>query len=339
VLAGVKTSIKAVLRPPIHAGWPAVEYAARLLPGATTPKMRTRWSSSWNREFDDALKVLPQLEECPASLYRELVKSGSVPKLHALVTEDGDPTAVISLRRCLRRWEPVAYQCIPKVISPAVGAKALGRALNGLGVEVRVSGGIGPELADLNPRQSWTYQWYKVDLQDDFEAYWHAKKRMYTIRRARKRCAEMECSVDGAGDLEWIVQRWHDQWRDDPGNEIVATEDRLRFWGAMMSAPGEANLRVHTMMLRDGARRVAGVVFTTMGDSAMLQCGGRDPEFDDSYTAAATHLSIIDWAAANGFKTLDLAGGDWKRHWGPVGGVRHGAYFRSPVIDALAWAN
>lgn len=339
VNASVKASIKAVLRPPIQAGWPALEYAACLLPSYSSRNLKIRWSSEWNGEFDEALNVLPELDECPHDLYRQLLASGSVPKLHALVTENGEPTTIVSLRRCLRHWETVTYQCIPKVVLPAVSPAALGRALNALGLEVRVPAGIGPEIAELNARQSWSYEWYQVRLQEDYEEHWRKKKRMYTIRRARARCAEMDIRIDGEGDLEWVVQQWREQWKDDPGQEVVATEDRLRLWSALMRAPSQAKLNIHTIVMHNGTQRVAGLVLTSMGDETMLQCGGRDPNFDDSYTAAAMHLAVIDWSANNGFKTLDMSGGAWKRHWGVVGGVRHGAYFRSPLIDAVGWAN
>jgi CelD/BcsL family acetyltransferase involved in cellulose biosynthesis len=244
------------------------------------------------------------------------------------------------LRRCRRHWEPVAYQCVPGAIAPAVDTPALGRALNALGVEVRVNAGLGPEVELLAPRYSWKYVWYKVDLQSDYEAHWRAKKRQYTVRRARKQCADMQQRIDGAGDLEWIIAQWRTQWADDPGQEVVAAGDRVRFWGALMRAPPEGGLGLHTLQLlsREG-KRAAGLIFTSNGDTVMLQCGGREPEFDDSYARAYLHIAAIEWAKQHGFKFLDLAAGDFKRLWGPEGGVRYGAIFRPPLIDAFTWAN
>jgi hypothetical protein len=335
----LKGAVKTVLRPLVLASWPAVESIAGLSAQYAGNGLKVRWSRTWDRDLDEALAQLPPFEDCSHDMYRELVQPTQVPKQHALVLEHGVPIAQISLRRRKRFWEPVTYQCLPKAIAPATSMSMLGRALNALGTEVHVPAGIGEEIGELNARQSWSYEWYGVDLQGDYEGYWRSKKRMYTIRRARQRCAEMERRINGEGDLEWIIAQWREQWADDPGQEVVATEDRLRFWGALARSRDKGRMQLHTLQLLAGNRRVAGLVFTSSDQTVMLQCGGRDPEFDDSYSRAALHLSAIDWAAGNGFRYLDLAGGDWKRHWGPPGGVRHGAIFRSPIIEALSWAN
>jgi GNAT acetyltransferase-like protein len=333
----IKGLAKNLLRPIVLSAWPAVEAASSL--GHVGGALKVRWSHRWDRDLDEALDHLPPFEECTFDLYRELVQPTAVPKHHALVLDHDAPVAVISLRRCKRHWEPVSYQCLPKRIAPARSYADLDRALNALGVEVRIPAGIGPEIAELHPRLSWSYQWYKLDLQGDYEEHWRAKKRMYTIRRARKNYEKMERRIDAPGDLEWIVEQWRQQWADDPGQEIVATEDRLRFWRALVKARDQGSLHIHTLVLLVEGRRVAGVVFTSWGDTAMLQCGGRDPELDDSYTAAAVHLGVIDWASSNGVRYLDMAGGDWKRLWAPDGGVRHGAIYRPAIIDALSWAH
>lgn len=334
-----KASINSVLRDSMKAGWPALEWTSSLVQRLSSGPTKVRWSSVWDRDLDEALNTLPTIGGCPRDLYRELVKGDSPLKRHALVSEDSIPIAIISLRRRNRYWEPVTYQCIPRAIAPAADHSALGRALNALGLEVHVGAGIGDEIDELKPSQSFSYEWYKINLRENFEAHWHSKRRMRTINRARSRCAAMERRIDGDGDLEWILEQWREQWRDDPGQEIVATEDRLRFWRAMMAAHDRTPLKVHTFMLHEGTTRIAGLVFTSLGDTAMIQCGGRNMEFDESYTFAATILGVIEWAVANGFETLDMAGGDWKRYWGPVGGVRHGAIFRPPLINALAWVS
>ncbi len=330
----IKDVAKASLRPVVRTAWPAVEMLAR----AQAPSVRTHmaWSSHWTGAFDAALERLPPLKGVPHSLYRELLQPTGVPKMHALATEDGEPTAVLSLRRRNLFWEPVAYQCIPMAIAPALDDDALGRAIEALGVEVRVSAGLGAEIELLHPQRSWKYDFYKVDLKGDYEAHWREKKRQYTIRRARKTLAEVTTRIDGEGDLEWIVGNWREQWKGHPDNEVVAAPDRLRFWGALIRAPSNA-LGLHTLqVLRDG-QRVAGLVFTSSGDNAMIQCGGRDPAFDDAYARAAALVAAIEWAKAHGFAYLDIAGGDEKRLWAPIGGQRYGAIFRPPLMERLYW--
>ncbi len=334
----LKQKTQSALRPLVQAAWPVVEAVSRARPPGG-PGISVLWAEAWTPAFDEALAALPALADCPHELYRELLRPTDAPKRHALVRENGAPIAIISLRRCQRHWEPVAYQCLPGAIAPALDAPALGRALNALGLEVRVNAGLGPDVEQMAPRYSWKYVWYQIDLQSDYQAHWRAKKRQYTINRARKRCAEMERRVDGEGDLEWIITQWREQWASDPGQEIVATQDRIHFWGALAKLGDRNHLRLHTLTLLGQGKRAAGLIFTSRGDTVMLQCGGRDPGFDDSYSRAATTLASVDWAAEHGFRYLDLAAGDFKRLWGPEGGVRYGAIFRPRIIDALSWAN
>ncbi|MEZ6024066.1 MAG: GNAT family N-acetyltransferase [Hyphomonadaceae bacterium] len=331
--------LKSVARSSVLAVWPALETAARLETVYTRKGLEVRWFDEWNPELDDALDTLPELPDCPHDLYRLLVQPiEATTKRHALVCENGAPIAIISLRRCARYWRPVTYQCLPGGIAPAISTKALGRALAALGIEVTIPAGLDDSVRALKPRYSWSYKWYRIDLREDYEAYWRKKRRQSTIKRARKRCAEMEQRVDGEGDLEWIVEQWREQWKDDPGQEVIATEDRLRLWTALQKGEHKGALKLHTLQLTQNGRRVAGVVFTSSGDTVMLQCGGRDPEFDDSYSRAATILASIEWAKDHGFAVLNMAGGDYKRLWAPAGGLAYGALFRPELLEMFSWA-
>jgi hypothetical protein len=333
----IKAAIKSALRPAVGAAWPAIEsvarFGARAHAGATT----IEWFDAWNDKLDAALNQMPPMPECGHDVYRALLKETGVPKRHALATENGAPTAVISLRQRRHFWEPVTYQCIPKQVAPAVNGAALGRALKALGVEVRVEGGMGDNIAELAPTKSWAYEWRKVELKTDYEAHWREKKRQYTIRRARKTLAGVTQRVDGDGDAEWIVDHWRKQWLEDESREIVAAPDRANFWPVLMAARDRSALKIHTLQIMQGERRMAGLVFTCMGDTAMIQCGGADLEFDDAYARAAVLIAAIEWAKSAGFETLDIAGGPAKRYWGPVGGQRHGGLFRGPIVAAFAW--
>jgi hypothetical protein len=315
-----------------------IESAAEMGAGLSRRGLDVRWSSAWSAEFDAALQHLPPLEDCPHELYRELMRPTSTRKRHALVSERGDPVALISLRRRGYAWEPVAYQCVPFALAPARNAQTLGRALNALGLNIVIAAGLSDMAADLNATASWGYDWYKIDVAGDYEAYWRAKKRQYTISRARRHLAALECRIDGEGDLEWIVDKWREQWAEDPGQEVVAAEDRLNLW-PLLARPREAGaLRVRTILLASDKGRVGGLVFTTRGDVAMAQCGGREAELDDGYLAGAFTVALVDWARANGITTIDMAGGEYKRHWGPVGGQRYGAIFRPSLLNAFSWA-
>jgi hypothetical protein len=333
----LKSKVKSVLSPAVRAAWPVVETIGGLEARAVRGGLEIRWSSTWTRELDKALESLPLLADCPHDVYRELVRPTNAEKRHALVLERGEPAALISLRRCARHWEPVTYQCMPFAIAPARDMPTLARALGALGMEVRVPAGVGEEVRELQPSDCWPYTWHKIDVQGDYEAHWRAKKRQYTIRRARKETAHMQRRIDAEGDLQWIVECWRTRWIDDPNQEAVAAEDRLNFWGAL-ARRSDAALKVHTLMLVEGEQRVSGLILTSKGDTAMIQCGGRDPAFEDAYSAAAAQIFAVDWAKTSGFATLDIAGGPHKRLWGPEGGQRYGVVFRPRVMSALSWA-
>jgi hypothetical protein len=333
----IKVAIKSALRPVVGAAWPAIETAAILGARAHAGSVTIEWFDAWNDVLDDALDQMPPMPECGHDVYRALLRDTGVRKRHAIARESGAITAVISLRQRRHFWEPVTYQCIPKQAAPAVSAAALGRALKALGVEVRIEGGMGENLAALCPTKSWGYEWRKVELDTDYEEHWREKKRQYTIRRARKTLAQVTQRVDAEGDVEWIVDHWRKQWEHDESREVVAAPDRANFWPALMEARERSALKLHSLQLMQGARRMAGLVFTSLGDTAMIQCGGADLEFDDAYARAAVLIAAIEWAKNAGFKILDIAGGPAKRYWGPVGGQRYGGLFRGPIVAAFAW--
>ncbi|HRO03933.1 MAG TPA: GNAT family N-acetyltransferase [Terricaulis sp.] len=333
----IKAAIKSALRPAVRGAWPAIEAAALAGARVHAGRAQVEWFTAWNDRLDAALEAMPPMPECGHDVYRALLKETGVPKRHALVSENGAPIAVISLRQRRHFWEPVTYQCIPKQVAPAVNAAALGRALKALGLEVRVEGGMGENIAELSPTKSWAYEWRKVDLKADYEAHWREKKRQYTIRRARKTLAQVTQRVDGAGDVEWIVDHWRGQWAQDESREVVAAPDRMNFWPALMAASARSALKLHSLQLMREDKRMAGLVFTSIGSTAMIQCGGADLEFDDDYARAAVLIAAIEWAKSAGFDTLDIAGGPAKRYWGPVGGQRYGGLFRGPIVAAFAW--
>lgn len=330
-----KSTAKAALGSMIRPAWPAVEALSRAGAGLHRTGLKVTWARHWTPAFDSALYSLPPLPGCPHGIYRELLRPTAAIKRHALVCEQGTPLAIISLRKRGAFWEPVTYQCLPFAIAPARDAQVLGRALRALGVEVVVAGGVGDEINVLNSSASWTYDWHKIDLSGDFEAYWRQKKRQYTISRARRHLETCEIRVDGEGDLQWIIGKWREQWADDPGREIVASEDRLNLWRVLVGGRGADQISVHTLMLALEGRRLGGLVFTAWDGVVMAQCGGRDLGLDDGYLAAAFTVALVNWAKANGHASIDMSGGEYKRHWGPPGGQRHGAMFRPPLIQLL----
>jgi CelD/BcsL family acetyltransferase involved in cellulose biosynthesis len=335
VLLSLRAHVKSVLSPMVRAAWPVVKTIGELEARVTRGQIEVRWSEIWTPEFDRALETLPPLPDCPHDLYRTLVKATRAKKRHALVREDGKVIAVISLRQAARHWEPVAYQCVPGAIAPAADTHALARALNALGAEVRVPAGVGEEVAHLNPSDRWGYDTHKIDLSGDYDAHWRARSRLKRIRRAIRDTAHLERRVNGPGDLEWTIEQWREQWKDDAGEEVNAADDRLNFWSALAKRENAA-LKLVTLVLADGEKRVAGFIVLVKDGVAMSQCSVRDQAYNDAGTAS--YLFAVDWADANGLSVLDLGSGPYKNDWGPVAGRRYGVVFRPRVMSALSWA-
>lgn len=327
----VKHVFRNAIRPAALMALPTVEAISRRV---RRKHVEVRWRDAWTAELDEALDQLPEMRGCPHQLYRLLMAPTQAQKCHAMVYERGELIAVISLRKRRSFWEPISQQCPPAGIAPAKDNAALGRALAALGVEVRVVSGLGPEVTELHPRHSWDYEYHLLDLKGDFEEYWRERRRMYTIKRARKTLAQWECRVDDENDLEWIVEHWRQKWANDSNQEVVATEDRIRFWRGFMAARTDG-VELHAMQLLADGQRTAGLIFTHEAERTVLQCGSHDPEFDKQYCRAACILATIDWCVAHNSPALDFAGGD-QRLWAPVGGKRYGAIFRPRSIDLLA---
>lgn len=320
-----------------HIAAPAVISAARIVTRLTTRSVHIAWFDAWNPTLDQALDALPAVPGCERDLYRELTQPTSVRKRHALATENGQPTALISLRRRRRYWEPVAYQALPRVIAPASSPAALGRALHALGIEVRIEAGLKADVADLRPRTFWSQERWQVDLQSDYEALWTRQHRK-NVRRTRKRCDEfMRLRIDDEGDLEWSCAQWNRIWGSNDADETVATEDRLRFWRAFMKRQTtESPIQFHTLHLLDGDRRTAGVVLMCQDDAVLGQCIVRDPEYDDCAAGVRIMDLAIQWSASVGLRWFDLGGGNtYKRLWGESLSLGYGAIFRPKAVSAL----
>ena len=333
-----KATVKAVLRRGARAAWPAVETVTQI--GARFSRASTdiQGKSAWDAACDAALEALPAPSGCTRAQYKALTEPTQAPKRHALAREGGEPTALISLRRRGNFWEPVTYQALPGVIAPAAEAAALGRALNALGLEVRIDAGLEVVPAELAPSFHYPYAVYQVDLGGDYVAHWKKRnqKHLWAVRRARQRCEGAVHRLNGPGDLEWIVDQWRQNWADDPSDEIVAAPDRTRFWSALAaSEPTENDWRVTTLTLLSEGERAAGTVLLSRGEVVSFQCTARNPAFDKLSAGTRVLDLAIEWSAQNGFKCFDLGGGDFKKGWGKASAERYGALFRPKLMSML----
>lgn len=336
-----KNRVKASLRPLVRAARPAIADAAARSTRKQMQKqgVRIQWSNEWNDTLDKALDGFPAPPHCTRDQYRQLLLPTNAEKRHALVSVKDEPIALISLRRRANIWEPVAYQSLTGYIAPAKDVESLGVAMNALGLEISMTG-IGEEAHKLGARNVWPVEVPQVRLQEDYEKHWRStkgKKQLYTVRSARRKCADLEVCVDREGDLEWVIDQWVEMWKDDPQNEIVIRDDRIRFWNSLKRPQEDpTQLTVHTIVLRDGDKPVAGVIHSRIGDTLLYQCTARDPAYNKLGAGVGVLDASIQWAASQGYARLDLGGGGhYKEQWAPIGTTRHVVHFCPAIIDTL----
>jgi hypothetical protein len=291
--------------------------------------VRVRWFDGWHPALNEALDVLPEMEMCPHAVFRAVATTQSLArKRFALVMRDGEPIAVAGVRRRQTFWEPLLEECIPFDLFPA-RPRELGNVLRALGLEISMSG-YDADPSHLAPHGVTPYTIYRADLRQPFEDHWRKEDRLYTVRKARKRTANLSLRWDHPSDVDWIVRTWIDMWKDHPAQQTLAGNDRL-VASRMLAEKG----LLHSVALVDGDEPVAGATHLVQGKKLLFHCNARDR----TRAAQAVGTRVLDetfhWAAQNGFESFDLGGGmDYKRWWAPPAGERYHLNFRPPVMRA-----
>ena len=102
--------------------------------------LHVAWFDGWCTVLDNALRELPEMENCPHELFRSTMQSpSSTRKRTALVTEGDGAVAVVGLRQEGKHWVPAMQGIVPGAIAPAREGY-LFRALRALRVDVRIGG-------------------------------------------------------------------------------------------------------------------------------------------------------------------------------------------------------
>ena len=340
----IRRSVKSVARPMVRAAWPLVEQVAYRSAALTRGSrgLKVIWADTWNQAMDEALDNLPPPPGVSRDQYRELLLPTQHAKRHALVLENDTPISIISIRRRGKLWEPVSYQALSGFVAPALDPAALGRAINALGIELKIESGLGEEAMQMGARHAWPYDVVRVFLQTEYEDHWllDDSKHMKHISSARKKCKRMHLVVDGEGDLEWTVNQWETNWASSSALETVAAPDRIRFWKSLRTTPEmDDTMRVHTYLLYDGETPVSGAIATSIGKDQLGQCLGQLPAYRNRGVGTRILDATLQHAAAAGYRVHDFGGGhDYKALWGPFGTQRYAAIFRPKLIEALQWS-
>ena len=247
------------------------------------------------------------------------------PKRCAIVLSDGAPVALIGLRRRGRnRWQLVTDREVsPRSWAPTA-AGCLFPSLRALQSDVEISEWHRPlpEFA----RAPTNYPLYRIDLQTDYRAYWRAKK--LRLKAAESRTREFAFEVDTAGIAAWTIRTWSERW-----GEQSAASDLL-----LAADFYSASERLHAFALIDDGVPCAGLTAFAEADDLTFLTTARLFAYDSRGVLTRVFELAIDWARAQGFKTITLGSGrvdSYKRWWAPPAGVSWTFRVRPAAMDVL----
>jgi len=281
--------------------------------------LKVAWFDAWNPLLDEALVSLPNDESCPPELYRLLMQTPGCKMGIALVTEAGEPVAIIGLTQVGLHWKLATEWIVPGFLFPArrgsewVGLAALGLTLPVGWWRMEAPPPLVPWLRDAQESPT-----YGSLCSDDFEAYWRQRSTMKDVRHARNRCRDFEFRVDAPGMREWTVRNWASKWHADPDiNQRLRVSDYL-----------ERHDRMHTLSLHSRGEPSAGAILLVHRNDAVAYVNYRDPQYDSFGLMTYLIDRSFQWARQMGYNSMDIGGDhDYKRGWAP----EHGRKWRFTV--------
>lgn len=284
-------------------------------------RLRVDWFEAWHPDLDAAQRLLPEMETCPPELYKELIElRDERPKRTALVTEGGNPVAVIGLKYESSGWRPVTTWLVPEAVFPAANEYLLA-ALAALRIPVFVAWWrqrVPPPAAGFLIDHIHATPTHHLSCAAGFEAYWRQSGLERDIARARKKCAHLRFEVNMVGADEWAITNWAKRWSTPGSSHFAESIERIavsRYW--------TKRGRQFTFALLDGDRLAAAdVCFAHRGD-IVGQIHYRDPAFEKYSVGTRLIEGVHRWAAESGFAGQDFGGGHaYKKRWAPESGIR-----------------
>jgi hypothetical protein len=281
---------------------------------------KLKYYSDWHADLDEALLHIPEQEIFPHELFRLMMQmSDAEKKKIILVTERGEPVAVVGLRNRLGYWEPVTQWIVPGVLFP-VKVGYLSRVLPSLGLEIKVAWWRweAPPPIDSGFKNVVSTPTNGMLCSEDFEQYWKSTGQLKDIRKYRKRCEGFELKVNSPGGSEWIIRHWEAKWRPQGFDEMPDLAERL----LCMQYLQERNL-YYSLLLYDGDEAAAGGTLMIHRGCVVAHCSYRNPKYD--WHGSMTHLNelIFAWSKEMEFIGVDLGGSfDYKNGWAPENGMK-----------------
>ncbi|HEY6203805.1 MAG TPA: GNAT family N-acetyltransferase [Candidatus Limnocylindria bacterium] len=281
------------------------------IPWADRHGLSLRWFDRWESVLDDALAHLPQSEQCPHELLRQLMNNPTqAAKRTALITEQDRPVAVLGLRRRKMFWEPVwgggVCERFQMAALPGYLLPALARTASNIWVFSRDRPASSESLRSLKalPR-------FGIALTDGYEQHWKTSSHWNTVKSARRRTVGFGFDIDPPGAAEWTITNWARKWSAHEAESDILVAARYY----------QSVGRYHSFVLRDGGARVAGATYIVIGSELLAQWNF----FDNAYrrNGVQTRLDelVFAWASEAGLSTMDLGASyeddSYKRHWAP----------------------
>lgn len=282
-------------------------------------RLEVRSFDRWDQSLDAILTRLPTTELLPPSLFRQLMLTSPERKKALAFFDHGDPVGLLGLRCTRNGWNALTNWIVPGVLCPAKP---------GYQARILESAGLGFDVAwwrhnHAPPNVSsvcdvWRTHTHRLNLRGNYERYWRQGHHFKNIRASRNRCKGLELEVDLPGSSEWIIRHTTAKWNVD----AVEGEDRVvaaRFLQA-------AGLH-HTLILRDGTRRVGGVTMIQHGDTIVAENIWRDPEYERNGLGVRLIDLSVQWAVEQGFRIVDFGGeiqgcDTYKVRWAPPAGEK-----------------
>jgi Acetyltransferase (GNAT) domain len=290
-----------------------------------TRNLKVTWYRPWHPLLDEALKTLPEDEECPHDILKALaLNPGPLKKETALVTADGTPVAVIPLRQFGRRWEFIGHDILARSAPPALPAyrflalAALKRNLYMWGTTARPPAHLVRNLT-ADPI-------HVMDLKGDFEGYWRKAGNHKSVVTARKRASGLDLLREPPGGSAWAIEGARRAY----GAEHLLSDNLL---AASLLAKQD---RYRSFALCDGDRFVAGATVQIVGNTAVGMEFWALPEYRKQEVGVRNMDFMFHCLAEDGLEQFDLRGGtgfEYKARWAPATDQYWGYWVTPAVIQ------
>ncbi len=296
---------------------------------------------SWSSVIEDAVRDLPEDPRCPADLYLSLLELNmSRDGLTAVVACQDSPVAVIGLQREGRvRWYNIMNWLIPGFVCATAGRGDILPAFAAVRKEVLVGWWrMSTPPSIVHPRSNRqvvsTIPVHRVTVADA-ESHWRQSSTWRSIRRSRRRCADLDIALDEPGDAQWIIRSAAEKWQGADAVDDVSTLLKVE-----VARWTQAHGRTRTITIRAAGGPLAGQVCDVSSDDLVMTHNYRDGHTSSLPTGVVVMHEAFVLAGDLAKVMVDIGvEDDYKRGWAPVDGSLSRIVFSSRKAQIVhEWA-